>query len=109
MEAVAGWTCWVVRPVNTHLPAVREWKRKAVSLSPQFKREMETEARGASALTRAELRLAPALRLCHPNTAGSCLASITVSGFPQEAYIQQSGEKSTADRDAISVSHGSPV
>lgn len=95
--------------MNEHLPVVSEWKTKAPFISAEFEREMETEAHGASALTRTDLRLAPALRLCHPNTTGSCLASTAVSGVPQEAYIQQSGGKSTADQDEIAVSHSSSV
>lgn len=70
---------------------------------------MEGEAHGVSTRTRAELRLAPALGLCHPNAAGRCLAGITVSGILQEADIQQSGEKSTADQDEVSMSHDSSV
>lgn len=40
----------------------------------------------------AELRHAPALSLCHPNTADCCMASAAVSGIPQEFYIHLSGK-----------------
>lgn len=52
---------------------------------------METVAHGASALMRTELRLGPALRLCHAN-AGSYLARITVSGNPQMLTPSRQGK-----------------